>query len=65
MTNQELWQLFTEAHPNAKDEEYIIKLKSRGLKRLLNQAWDEGFNQSRQSQNINKNPFEDLFGRFK
>ena len=43
MNKQELWEAFVERYPQSKDDEYVIKMKSRGLRRLLNQAWDEGF----------------------
>jgi len=43
MNKQELWDAFLAQHPQFKDEESIVKLKSRGLKRLTDQAWDEGF----------------------
>ena len=43
MTKQDLWDAFLAQHPQFKDEESIVKLKSRGLKRLTDQAWDEGY----------------------
>ena len=47
MTKQELWEAFLAEHPQFTDEESVVKLKSRGLKRLTDQAWDEGFEQGK------------------
>ncbi len=48
MTKKELWEAFLQQHPQFKEEESIVKLKSRGLKRLTDQAWDEGYEQGKQ-----------------
>ena len=42
MNKQELWNAVCDRYPEFKDEEYIIRQRPRGLKRLLDQAWDEG-----------------------
>jgi len=48
MTKQQLWDAFLTQHPQFKEEESIVKLKSRGLKRLTDQAWDEGFERGKE-----------------
>ncbi len=42
MTKDELWKALLERYPDFKDEEHIVKQRSRGLRRLMDQAWDEG-----------------------
>ena len=65
MNKQELWDAFLDRYPQAKDEEYVIKLKSRGLRRLLEQAWDEGYvkYKVKPSYSTTSNPFKDLFDK--
>ena len=43
MTKDELWNVLLERYPDFKDEEFVVKLRARGLRNLINQAWDEGF----------------------
>jgi len=73
MNKQELWDAFLAQHPQFKDEESIVKLKSRGLKRLTDQSWDEGFERgkavSKALYDLTKlgnkkpsSPFDGLFG---
>jgi len=42
MTKSEIWQAFLDQYPQFEGDESIVKLKARGLKRLIDQAWDEG-----------------------
>jgi hypothetical protein len=60
MTKDELWQIFIEAYPTAADPEFVVKLRARGLRRLLDQAWDEG-RRARDGEDI----FTKLFGGLK
>jgi hypothetical protein len=72
MTKDELWAALVERYPEFKDEEYIVKQRARGLKRILDQAWDEGhakglangkaLEQLRNASEAKKNPFGGLFG---
>ena len=63
MNKQELWDAFINRYPQAKDDEYVIKLKSRGLRRLLEQAWDEGYvkYKVKPSHSTTSDILEDLF----
>jgi hypothetical protein len=42
MTKEELWNAFLDRYPQFKDDESIVKQTSRGLRRMIDQAWDEG-----------------------
>ena len=71
MNKDELWKALLERYPEFADEEYIVKQRSRGLRRLLDQAWDEGhakgvengkaIESMRRDAERKKNPFEGLF----
>lgn len=71
MTSSEMWAQLLERHPSLTDEESTIKLRSRGLRNLLDQAWDEGMKagstdgtfDSLFGQGNGSNPFKDLFGK--
>lgn len=41
MTKSEMWEACCAKYPEWRDDEHIVKLKARGLKRLLMQAMDE------------------------
>lgn len=43
MTKDELWNAFLKRYPQFQDEEAIVKQTSRGLRRFMEQAWDEGY----------------------
>jgi len=71
MTKNELWETYVDLYPQFQDEENIVKLRSRGLRRLMDQAWDEGYDRGleeslrRQAQKRNQfpsNPFSTFFG---
>lgn len=66
MNKTELWIAFLERYPEFRDEESIVKQRSRGLRALLNQAWDEGHKEGTReaAADTKKNPFGDLFGGF-
>ena len=42
MDKTELWEAVCDRYPEFKDDEHIVKQRARGLRRLLEQAWDEG-----------------------
>lgn len=42
MTNEEMWSQLCERHPNFKDPEFVLKMRAKGLKALIDQAYDEG-----------------------
>lgn len=42
MTKEELWSAFLQRYPQFQDEESIVKQTARGLRRIIDQAWDEG-----------------------
>ena len=72
MNKEELWNAVCAKYPDFKDEEHIVKQRSRGLKRLLEQAWDEGHEKGvangkalesmRRDAEAKKNPFDGIFG---
>jgi hypothetical protein len=43
MNAEEIWTEFLKQCPGANDPEFVVKLKARGLKSLINQAHSEGF----------------------
>jgi len=43
MTSDEMWEQLIERHPSFADESNLVSLRARGLKALLKQAWDEGY----------------------
>ena len=71
MTKDELWKALVERYPEFQDEEHIVKQRARGLKRLIGQAWDEGYAKglenskaieaSRRAAEIKNDPFGGLF----
>jgi hypothetical protein len=70
MTKRELWDTYVDLYPQFQGEENIVKLRSRGLRRLMDQAWDEGYERGleesmrRQSEMRNQftsNPFSSFF----
>jgi hypothetical protein len=42
MTKQAFLSAVLDQYPEWMNPEHIVKLKARGLRRLLEQAWDEG-----------------------
>jgi len=42
MNKEELWDAFLKRYPQFKEDETLVKMKPRGLRRLIDQAWDEG-----------------------
>lgn len=42
MKKDELWEQLLKRYPDFKDEEHIVKQTARGLRRLVETAWDEG-----------------------
>ena len=42
MTKKELWDGLCARHPEFKDYEYVLKQRARGLRAIINQAFDEG-----------------------
>lgn len=58
MTKLELWNALIERYPEFVDEEYIVKQRARGLRRLLDQAWDEGAASVKQAA-----PVEDILSK--
>lgn len=65
MTKDELWEQFLVRYPQFKDEEAIVKQTARGLRRFMEQAWDEGWSTARDIQKPDAgNPFTDMFGKF-
>lgn len=50
MNKEEIWNQLCERHPEFKDPEYELKQRARGLKALIDQAYDNGVeNQKRAS----------------
>jgi len=43
MTAEQMWKQLVERHPSFGDEENLASLRVRGLRNLLEQAWDEGY----------------------
>jgi hypothetical protein len=65
MNTEEIWNEFLKQAPGAKDPEFVVKLKARGLKALVNQAHAEGFKQGfKQEQTVNP-LFDQIFGKRK
>lgn len=67
MTKQEIWRQLVERYPEWKDPDHVVKLKAKGLKALIDQAWSEGYDavlmkgsESDEDPTL-KNPFSGLF----
>lgn len=43
MTAKDIWKELTERHPKWADPDHICKLTARGMKALIDQAFDEGY----------------------
>jgi len=43
MTSKEIWDQLVERHPSFKDDDNLASLRVRGLRSLIEQAWDEGY----------------------
>ena len=50
MNKDELWAAFLEQSPKCEEGDFVVSLRSRGLERLLRQAWDEGFQHGKDAQ---------------
>jgi len=64
MDANEIWKQLCERHPMFSNPEHVVKLKARGLKALLDQAYLEG---RRDVLGETKMPteLEQLFGKFR
>lgn len=72
MTIEELWSALCERYPEFADEQYIVRQRARGLKQLLEQAWNEGHEKGwangkamekmRQDAEAKKDPIAEFFG---
>lgn len=59
-----MWNQLTEKHPSFQDPDNVVKLTSRGLKALIDQAYEEGYdNGSKEDYTPNKDGF-DILGMF-
>ena len=38
-----MWKQLVERHPSFADETNLVSLRARGLRALIEQAWDEGY----------------------
>lgn len=55
MNKEEIWNQLCDRHPEFKDPEYVVKQRARGLKALIDQAYDNGVeNGKRVADAINK-----------
>jgi hypothetical protein len=65
MNKKELWNLVVKRYPDFADDEHVLKQTARGLRRLINQAWDEGkkrgLAERKAKEPSSENPFERLF----
>lgn len=41
MTREQLWKIYTDKNPQFLNEEAIVQLPVRGLKKLFEQTWDQ------------------------
>ena len=66
MTAEQMWDQLVERHPSFGDEENLASLRVRGLRNLLEQAWDEGYDAAlRKSADTftNRNSRPDIFSK--
>lgn len=77
MTKDEIWKAFLVDYPHFADGDSVVKLKSRGLQRLLDNAWDEGRDEGHtkgvadgralesmeNAKKLKSHPFGGLFGK--
>lgn len=64
MTPTEFWKLCTDKYPEWGNPEHVVKLKARGLQRLLEQAAEVAAIQPKRAETSMPDCFKDLFGKF-
>jgi hypothetical protein len=71
MNREEIWTQLTERYPKWADPDHICKLTARGMKALLDQAFNEGYAAGAHNTKVlrdmadkygPKNPFDQIFG---
>lgn len=45
MTKEELWRIYTDKNPQFLDEDAVIQMTGRGLRKLFEQTWDQAHGQ--------------------
>ena len=64
MDANEIWKQLCERHPTFSDPEHVVKLKARGLRSLINQAYDEG-RRDLLAETSTPTVLDELFGKFR
>jgi hypothetical protein len=66
MNATEIWKQLCERHPGFKDDEYVLKQRAGGLRRLIEQAYENGVRDGlgRAVDSIDdRSAFETVFGK--
>jgi hypothetical protein len=65
MNNQDMWIQLVERHVEWSDPEHVAKLRVKGIKALIDQAFECGFQvgNSRRERHTMNADFKDLFGK--
>jgi hypothetical protein len=70
MNKEDIWKELCERHPEFLDESNTTRIRVRGLKNLIYQAWEEGYSSGftraalAMKERENSNPFLDIFKSF-
>ena len=60
MYASEMWKQLRDRHGWSDDD--VVKLKASGIKRLIQQAWNEGYEKGRKSSKSSDSIFNSIFG---
>jgi hypothetical protein len=66
MTANNIWDQLVVRHPSFKDDDNLASLRVRGLRNLIEQAWDEGYDTAvRKSADVftKSSPLPDIFSK--
>jgi len=63
MNKTEMWNAVVEQHPEFADGAFVLKQRARGLRRLIEQAWDEGY-KAAPTPCPKPAPMDDIFNKF-
>lgn len=65
MTKDEYWLKQLEKNPKLINKEHKIQITSENLRKLLNDAWEKGFNHKQINPTYKEGTFQDIFHRYR
>jgi hypothetical protein len=63
MNADEMWSQLCERHPEFKNDDYVLAQKARGLRRLIEQAYENGREDGRKETQNGNQLYNQLFGK--